>query len=185
MPLNAGICTRFALCINQLSAHNNATIRAAMKTIGLFDVRDEIVLRLLRADLCSSDISAYLSSFPFEHVANQSKFRDQQGLLLVLRLFHRSAADRTLQRMVGVLLVDVLFAIELNRKMVARLLGDDEVMQRFSAATSCSTTHGAEHSSKMDAFLDWYYAPTPDVRLKRNAIEQRIESLAIPVVGMS
>ncbi|EFA76742.1 hypothetical protein PPL_09493 [Heterostelium album PN500] len=65
------ISMRILNTINQLAVHNTSVIRATMKSNGLFDHRDMLIIQLLRCD-----IKGAIMTFDFECVVDQKAFRE-------------------------------------------------------------------------------------------------------------
>jgi hypothetical protein len=201
---------RFVTCINSLMYHNGSQIRETMKSIGLFTIRDEIVLRCLAADLPPFQLSEFLASFSFDLVADQPRFRDSDGLLLLLRLLHRVPGDdRALLRQILGILAKSLLPIEGNRRAVQRIIDDNAVASRLLALhpqpspinnpVKCNNNNNNNNNNSnnnnnnsnnnnnnssgnpIDEFIEWYFGiASPDTLLRRQAIEQRLESACMP-----
>jgi hypothetical protein len=127
-PPSSPLFCRFMLCINHLACHNNIEVRASMKATGLFDIRDEILLNLLQADLPDAQYDSLIRQFSFELVADQPKFRETNGLLCLLRMFFKTAHTR-LQMTLGCILIGVFGAYEENRRVINKIIDDTEVSQ--------------------------------------------------------
>ncbi|KAK9728054.1 hypothetical protein K7432_001370 [Basidiobolus ranarum] len=209
VPSSAKIYRHFVSTINHLACQNNPAIRTIMKSTGLFSIRDSIIINVLQAEFPSGEQAEFIEDFSFEMIADQPKFRESNGILFLLRIFHR--AERDLQALVGDILVSVIGAIEENRKVIAKILDDPEVFTSlFSVKVEDSSDvyfHESEdysprsysdyrdsdsiindgneriHIHNIHDFLLWYYSSSPDSVLKRNAIEQRIESLYLPIAA--
>jgi hypothetical protein len=69
---------RFAHLINHLACHNNSTVRNAMQAAGIFDLRDELIIRILE---CEPDgkLFDFLESFSFDFVSDHAHFRESNG----------------------------------------------------------------------------------------------------------
>jgi hypothetical protein len=125
--------TLFANCVSVLAQHNNAAVRSAMSSCELFDLRDNISLQLLAGLEDKEDVKEFIRAFGFEQVADQPKFRENNGLLLFLHLFHSHADDRHFQLELGSILVNIFMPIEENRKVIGKLIEDTEVLRRIHA----------------------------------------------------
>ncbi|ORY01541.1 hypothetical protein K493DRAFT_334919 [Basidiobolus meristosporus CBS 931.73] len=209
VPSSAKIYRHFVSTINHLACQNNPAIRTVMKSTGLFNIRDGIIINVLQAEFASGEQAEFIENFSFEMIADQPKFRESNGILFLLRIFHR--ADRELQTLVGEILVSVIGAIEENRKVIAKILDDQEVFTSLFSVKVEDTSDmyfpesedysprsysdyrdgdsinndGNERAQihNIHDFLVWYHSSSPDSVLKRNAIEQRIESLYLPIAA--
>jgi len=74
--LPPGMCVRAISVINLLASQNESTIRGRMKDSGLFDIRDNIVLRCIREEMPQEVRLDTFCVVSFEMVAVQPIFRD-------------------------------------------------------------------------------------------------------------
>ncbi|RKP27965.1 hypothetical protein SYNPS1DRAFT_26411 [Syncephalis pseudoplumigaleata] len=128
-PPNAAIYLRFAGCINQLACHNAAATRNIMKTMGLFHIRDALIINLLQADLSTIEQVDVFGQFSFEMLADQPRFREAHGLLLLMRAFH--LAEPTVRPTIARILLAVFRPSAECRRVMAAILEDPEVIRRF------------------------------------------------------
>ena len=198
IPFTENVYARFVTLVSSLARHNNSTIRTQMKTFGLFDIRDALVVKILQADLPVDQLKQFLCGFSFDQVADQPQFRDLNGPLLLLRLLHIHTQNRPVQVILGNIIVGIFAPIEENRRAIARLVDDAEVLQHlYSVRVQLSDLSISEDSpsiigaipqnQQQDSiadFLAWYYSTEPDIVLKRTAIEQRLESLYLPLADI-
>lgn len=128
-----------------------------MKNKGLFEIRDNLIIRLLRGtenDSASPEESEkslssvpptssspsqfhsiradFIYTFSFESIADHKAFREtNQGLLYLLHFFHEAHSDLKLQSAIYDILKSVMGPIEDNKKIITSLLEDQEVLDVF------------------------------------------------------
>ncbi|GAM25725.1 hypothetical protein SAMD00019534_089000 [Acytostelium subglobosum LB1] len=170
--------------INQLAFHNTPSIRASMKSNGLFDLRDTLIIQLLRCD-----IKGVIMTFDFECVVDQKAFREaNNGLLYLLYFFHISVNDPQLQYDICAILKNVFGSSEENRKIISNILEDATVIHLFfdnnnmsqhSPVAGHHNNDDIENNDPITYFIESYYREefTP----KRIEIETRIGKLLAPV----
>jgi len=73
----------------------------------------------------------FAKTFSFDLVADQSKFRDSNGILLLLRILHGSPHDRSFQILILDILINVFAPIEENKKIIVKTLEDPLVVSKF------------------------------------------------------
>jgi hypothetical protein len=128
-PPNAAIYLRFAGCLNQIACHTAAETRNIMKTIGLFNIRDTLIINLLQADLSTLEQMDVFGKFSFEMLADQPRFRESHGLLLLMRAFH--LAEPTVRPTIARILLSVFRPSTESRRIMAAIIEDPEVIRRF------------------------------------------------------
>eukprot|EP01133_Synstelium_polycarpum_P014975 gene14975-17709_t len=176
---------RILNAINQLAFHNTPSTRTTMKSNGLYDIRDALIIHLLRCD-----VKGVIFTFDFESVVDQKAFRESNnGLLYLLYFFHISVNDTQLQIDIYSILKNVLGGSEENRKIISNILEDPSVIQMFFDASSDqpidtpsdSSNGGNDNNNQVidNAFIEWYYRD--DFTPKRIEIETRIGKLMAPV----
>ncbi|KAI8051498.1 hypothetical protein BDF22DRAFT_744509 [Syncephalis plumigaleata] len=209
-PPNAAIYLRFASCLNQIACHTAAETRNIMKTIGLFNIRDTLIINLLQADLST------LEQMDISRVAR---------LLLLMRAFH--LAEPTVRPTIARILLSVFRPSAESRRIMAAIIEDPEVIRRFFTVslrgrsdeeftrssvedevdylddvgsnsnhsyslngsvgatlrsdTNESHAHECHDADDVIGILVWYFQSDPDAILRRGKIEQRIETLYAPV----
>ena len=112
--------------VNNLVLHNTPAIRLGMRTAGLLDARDDLLIVLLQADL-TPERAEFLRAFAFESIADQPRFRDANGLLFLLRHLGRSNADRATQLLIVDIVISVFLPIDENRRLIAKIIDDSTV----------------------------------------------------------
>lgn len=180
VSLSGFLCLRIVECIGTLAYRSSSETRTRMKTAGLFAIRDSLVLWFLMMDLTAEErVTALTTSvFPFDSVAEQQSFRDANGLLCLLKFFLVeplvgpeatssvvSPAVHDLQVMIGDVLLQVFLPVEENKKVLLRLLGNDEVLLQQMEAYEFSSA----------AFLEWFWDSSQ--RARRAAIESQLLKL--------
>ncbi|KAF0852693.1 conserved uncharacterized mitochondrial protein [Andalucia godoyi] len=171
--LTPHVCLRILLAINQLAYRSSFEMRTRMKNANLFVMRDHfttLCLMLLQPriipksgqdesvseneslpvrSLSVAEIMDILTQFPFESVAEQQSFRDT-GLLCLLRLLFRaedvpsSRADLlTMQSFIFDVVVHVFLQVEDNRKVIAKVVGDETVFSRLDSSEEFTEWYGS------------------------------------------
>lgn len=73
-------------CINILASKNTGELRSQMKTLGLFELRDNLLMLILRYEIKTEKFHKILEGFSFENLANQSKFKESHSLAYLLKI---------------------------------------------------------------------------------------------------
>lgn len=195
LPFNESVYIHFISVINAMAKHNNSSIRMQMKSSGLFDIRDDIVINILQTDVSFEQLEEFLEVFSFEQVADHPHFRDSNGLLLMINLFLRSRDKNLLQQEIGDIIVNTFLPFEENRKALAKIIDDQDFLDKILSVPSSSIVERNRHYRRkssipstsdypvetLSSFLEWFYSPSPDSVLKRTAVEQKIASLFLPL----
>ncbi len=123
------VCKRVIDSINTLVCQNTSFVRATMKNRGLFELRDNLIIRMLRGFEEEIDTRAnFIYTFPFESIADQKAFREtNNGIVYLLNIFQESSTDTALQSAVYDVLKNTLGTIEENKKIICSILEDTEV----------------------------------------------------------
>ena len=113
--------------ITTLTFKNDVDLRLVMKEVKLFELRDVLLINLIR--LCDEDESLVklLTKFSFESICNQQSFKDSLALTNLVRTLARTK-DEDLQILILKLLKYELVN-EDSQKEVARLLNDQQIIQ--------------------------------------------------------
>lgn len=89
--------------INNLACENNGVVRTAMKNRGMFDIRDNLIIRLIRTSnaVLSADpgfMADFIFNFDFESIADHKAFKEaNNGILYLLNMYHQCASNPPLQ----------------------------------------------------------------------------------------
>jgi len=135
----------FANVINHLACHNNSTIRTLMKTLHFFEIRDDLIIDILKSEVFLEDVEYFLEKFSLEILANQPKFRENDGLLFVLRLFHRSHEYYNVQSMIGNILINNIMPVPMNGEIIRTIIQDDVVFEKLKSLSSKSENYYEYH----------------------------------------
>eukprot|EP00003_Mantamonas_plastica_P019256 TRINITY_DN3157_c0_g1_i3.p2 TRINITY_DN3157_c0_g1~~TRINITY_DN3157_c0_g1_i3.p2 ORF type:complete len:512 (-),score=166.92 TRINITY_DN3157_c0_g1_i3:8-1543(-) len=191
-------------CINALAVNNSGPIRTELKNSGLLDVRDHVIVQLLRTVITKEAPVHIIRDFAFDSIAEQSKFRDGNGLLFLLSLAHDEDVDEDSLFYLWDVIRHVFAPIEENRKIISRILLDEQVCQQLGLAemgstSSSSSSSGTSSSTTSDApmspqfpndqdeteelifFLDWYESEEGNAH--REQIVQRIHKMMTPILA--
>jgi len=136
--------------IHNLAYQNTSEVRARMKSVGMFELRYNLVVHLLRDGVTGKrDIGRFLELFQFDSIAGQPKFRDSYGFLYLLHLMHLESSSHAMRSAIHQIMVHSFgLPYEENRKIISRILGSTSVSERFFASTPDGAT----------SFIDWYEA---------------------------
>src|SRR3990167_577469 len=119
------VCMKALNHINLLAYQNTAEIRAKMKTHGLFEVRDNLILHLLRG-ISEQNTIHFIQNFSFHSIANQPKFRENNGICYLLQLFNKSKANSSSSKQLLLsiyqILHHILSPIEDNKSIILNIL---------------------------------------------------------------
>eukprot|EP00744_Colponema_vietnamica_P002464 GILI01003860.1.p1 GENE.GILI01003860.1~~GILI01003860.1.p1 ORF type:complete len:706 (+),score=175.82 GILI01003860.1:3-2120(+) len=194
--LTPRLCLRIMGVINLLACHNTPDLRVQMKQCGLLELRDDLLLHCLREEFESDqDLLDVLSIFSFETVAVlAAKFREANGVLFLLKLLHERLHQRPILAIIADIIRNILGSNEENRRAVARIVEDPDVLSRLFSSPSYMREGGASGKGpsclrprtsdsesqdlqsfqdlSIEEFLDWYLSGEQDGRLK--AVVQRI-----------
>jgi hypothetical protein len=108
--------------INSLASVNTPAVRSLMKSCGYFEFRDNLLIYMLRAELQPEELKILFTSFSFETIASQAKFRDAGGLFYVLKILIEQASDHDLQLAVLGTLREDICVHEDNRKDLKKFI---------------------------------------------------------------
>ncbi|XXQ36554.1 NTF2 domain-containing protein [Plasmodiophora brassicae] len=150
--------------INLLASQNTSDVRTRMKQVGMFDMRDHLLLLFCQQPCSPADRFVALSQLPLDSVALDAKFRQSNGLLYLVRWF--TTDDMPATSPLRNLLVEVLRRristhVEARRDL-EKAVGDSEICQRLFE-TSISDAD----------FSAWFLDGARDAQ--RSAIFARVE----------
>jgi hypothetical protein len=200
--LTPDVCVRIINSINLMASQNPDAIRTLLKVNGVFVIRDNLVLHFIRDSVAPHDnLYDAFNNLSFETVAANPQFRNSQGCLYILKIFHE-AQDFDLQVLIAEILRDQLGPHEENRKELIRIVSDIDVlisllpdldMEDLKSAnvnqTMCfppdepepidpSTLSPDENIDGCEDFVNWYFAPEQDE--KRKGVLMRLEAAIAP-----
>jgi hypothetical protein len=73
--------------INRMASKNSGAVRATMKQLQLFELRDNLLIQTLRCHIASGDtLIKILDGISFEALSNHAKFREQQAAACLLKI---------------------------------------------------------------------------------------------------
>ena len=126
-------CVSIVALINNMAVRNNSVARNHMMTYKLLDTRDGLVLHCLKCN-SSTEACYELVAMPFESVIEQATFHDKLGPLFLLRHMHQTQSDPSLQILFASVIKHVCGTVADNRKLVARVMDDDDASTRLLGA---------------------------------------------------
>lgn len=187
--LPPSMCVRAISVINLLASQNESTIRGRMKDNGLFDIRDNIVLRCIREEMPQEVRLDTFCVVSFEMVAVQPIFRDSGGIVCMLKMLH-DCGNVQLQEAIADILRNQLGRVEACRQTIFKYIQDPLVFKLLcpdpELEESLSAPDGPEDETKTEypsddsvsEFIRWYFAEGQKAR--RDAIQQRVTKHFVP-----
>lgn len=192
--LPPSMCVRAISVINLLASQNESTIRVRMKDSGLFDIRDNIVVRCIREDMPQEVRLDTFCVVSFEMVAAQPIFRDSGGIVCMLKMLH-DCGNIQLQEAIADILRNQLSRVDECKKTLMKCIQDSLVFKLLCAPdpeleeSSSSFTPGAEtveddakieypNDDSISEFIRWYFAEPQ--RARREVIQLRVAKHFVP-----
>jgi len=126
--INPEILILMMQCINILASKNSGEIRSQMKSLGLFDMRDLLLMQILRFEIKSDRFHKILEGFSFETLANQSKFKESHSLAYLLKILMEQNYNNSLQLYIVNILKSDLATNEENQKYIAKLVENPKII---------------------------------------------------------
>ncbi|ORX67341.1 hypothetical protein BCR32DRAFT_272586 [Anaeromyces robustus] len=155
LPFSIQLNYHFANVINHLACHNNSIIRTQMKTSHFFEIRDDLIIDILKSELYLEDVEYFLEKFSFEILANQSKFRESDGLLFLLRTFHRTHEHYSVQSLIGNILINTIMPIPINSQIIRSIIQDDVVFEKLIVFQAKQKENEMKKQERIQNFIDY------------------------------
>ena len=115
--LTAESCLDIVNFVNRMTYENTSAVRTMMKSTNLVALRDSLVLYLLQStDVSSSALADTVVHFAFNTVAEEPVFREQHGLLYLVKHLLQTADNRGLQMQLLTILKMHFWVVDENRK---------------------------------------------------------------------
>lgn len=108
--------------INLLASCNTPAVRQQMKAIGYFDLRDDLIIQMLKEDLPQNLLIEGIQCFSFETIASQPKFRDSNAVIYFVKFLIEFQNSPSLQMEILNLIRNDICVHEENRKYLRRIL---------------------------------------------------------------
>ena len=108
--------------INLLASCNTPTVRQQMKTIGYFDLRDDLIIQMLKEDLPQQQLIEGIQCFSFETLASQPKFRDSNAVIYFIKFLIEFHSSSNLQMEILNLIRNDICVHDENRKYLRKIL---------------------------------------------------------------
>lgn len=108
--------------INILASKNSGEIRCQMKNLGLFGLREILLMQILRFEIKNERFHKILEGFTFESLANQNKFKESHSLAYLLKILIGQNQNTSLQLYMINILKNDLATNEENQKYIAKLV---------------------------------------------------------------
>lgn len=115
-------------CINILASKNSGEIRSQMKNLGLFSLREGLLMQILRFEIKNDRFHKILEGFSFESLANQSKFKESHSLAYLLKILIEQKNNPSLQLYMVNILKNDLASNEENQKYIAKLVENNKII---------------------------------------------------------
>lgn len=108
--------------INLLASCNTPAVRQQMKAIGYFDLRDDLIIQMLKEDLPQHLLIEGIQCFSFETIASQPKFRDSNAVIYFVKFLVEFQSAPGLQMEILNLIRNDICVHEENRKYLRKIL---------------------------------------------------------------
>ena len=99
-----------------------------MKSLGLFDMRDILLMQILRFEIKSDRFHKILEGFPFETLATQNKFKESHSLAYLLKILMEQHYNISLQLYIINILKTDLATNEENQKYIGKLVENTKII---------------------------------------------------------
>src|SRR5688572_7708213 len=201
------LCVRIINSISLMASQNDSDVRTRMQDNGLFAIRDNLVMHLIRDEMTIEQRIDTFRSLSFDMVASHPKFRESHGLLYLLKILH-DCNNPKLQLVIGDVLRTQLGSSDENRKAIFKIVQDAQMLQLLfpgvnsdefkanagSAAAACfPLLSGYDTDNKspdaksdkqtqgtgLDEVIGWYFSEKEVQR--RQGISGKIEKQFAPV----
>lgn len=176
--LTADLCVRLVDFINVLASQNTSEMRTRMKSVGLFNERDELLLRLLRLPMDSAARFAALSQLSLDVIALDAKFRSSNALEHVLLCLHDEQASFALRVLLADIVRNQLGAHVGLRKEITRIVAEPDVCERLLADVESDKHLDDSPESRLGPFVQWYFDAAQDA--VRARVLERLHKLVAP-----
>jgi len=139
----------FVDAMHNMVCSSTPEIRSLLKSIGLLDLRDDIVIQLLEGQNFSfEEQMQFVKRFSFGLVADQPKFRESNGLLFLLRILLLAGHDRSFQVFLSEIILNTFAPIDENKKMIIKIIDDPQVISRFFSLSFLDQDRGEEPTER-------------------------------------
>eukprot|EP00761_Pharyngomonas_kirbyi_P005904 gb/GECH01005910.1/.p1 GENE.gb/GECH01005910.1/~~gb/GECH01005910.1/.p1 ORF type:complete len:2384 (+),score=392.02 gb/GECH01005910.1/:1-7152(+) len=172
VTLPAEVCLAVIGMINTLSSYNTASIRSRMKSERLYEVRDALIVHMLRPDLPIPIKQRHhvLTRIPVESIAGESIFRDGGGMALLLTSIPDIPVE--LRAPLMTLIARIMQSSSSANKSAAALLGNSNPLlsriqssaQLLDSDTESESMEGSESddgpvslSDPIAEIVEWVY----------------------------
>lgn len=108
--------------VNLLASCNTPAVRQQLKAIGFFDLRDDLIIQLLKEDLPQNVLIEGIQCFSFETIASQPKFRDSNAVVYFIKFLIEFHSAPALQLEILNLIQNDICIHEDNRKYLKKIL---------------------------------------------------------------
>ena len=108
--------------INLLASCNTPAVRQQMKAIGYFDLRDDLIIQMLKEDLPQHLLIEGIQCFSFETLASQPKFRDSNAVIYFIKFLLEFHSAPSLQMEILNLIRNDICIHDENRKYLRKIL---------------------------------------------------------------
>ena len=108
--------------INLLASCNTPAVRQQLKAVGFFDLRDDLMIQLLKEDLPQTVLIEGIQCFSFETIASQPKFRDSNAVIYFIKFLIEFHSAPALQLEILNLIQKDICINEDNRKYLRKIL---------------------------------------------------------------
>ena len=197
--LNPRLLHRIMHLVNNLACSSTPTIRSQMKSLGLFDLRDGLLIYMLRSEVSSEEMQELLVNFSLEGLASQSKFRDSQAIFYLLKWLLETESASLQKELLRCLRLQVCTSEE-NKRQVKRAIEYKALLQYLfnsrvvEVPSSMAVCFKSMKTVKLDQddedlpegiseddFLEWLNAKEPRKKALLQSIQKSLVTVDIEV----
>lgn len=125
---NSRLIHRIMHLVNNMACGSSPVVRSQMKSLKLFDLRDDLLIHMLRNEASCEEMMELLANFSLEGLASQAKFRETQAIFYLLKWLLETD-NLTLQRELLRCLRLQVCTTEENRRQVKRAIESKSLLQ--------------------------------------------------------
>ena len=139
---NMKLKLKYIKLINLFVCHSSNTrqVRTIMKTSGLFELRDNMIMDILLSKTYPQEFVEVLTNYSLETVAALAKFREQHVIEHLLQYLLEIDKEETQKSILEVLKNDICCSEE-NCKVILRIM-DENILTRYLFKTKTVTSSG-------------------------------------------
>lgn len=125
---NSRLIHRIMHLVNNLACGSSPAVRSQMKSLKLFDLRDDLLIHMLRNEASCEEMADLLANFSLEGLASQAKFRDTQAIFYLLKWLLETDNSDLQRELLRCLRLQVCTTEE-NRRQMKRAIESKALLQ--------------------------------------------------------